>query len=79
MDSHPHRQGRLRVAAAKQRLREEPPLLDTAMGPCVDWIRRHPKEAVVVAALAGVVLGKAPGLRKTLLTVGLGVARKFIR
>lgn len=81
MDSAQNRPRPMSVEEAKQQLLEE----TTAGSPMgligepMDWIRRHPKEAMLFAAGAGLLLGAMPKIRKTLLTTGIDVARMLMR
>ena len=79
MDRVPTGQRPLTVAEAKAKLLEDVhPLAGTLADP-LDWVRKHPKEAVIIAAVTGIVMGTMPRLRRNVFSLAVDVARVLIR
>ena len=78
VDSDPNGQRPLTVEEAKARLLEDVNPLESLPDP-LNWVREHPKEAVIAAAVAGIVLGAMPRLRRGLLSLAVDAARVVMR
>jgi hypothetical protein len=78
VDRDATRQRPLTVEEAKTRLLEDVNPLGSLPDP-LNWLREHPKEAMVAAAVTGIVLGTMPRLRRQLFSLAVDVARVVIR
>ncbi len=67
------------VAEAKRSLLEASPAPADLLPARLDLIRKHPKEALLIAAAVGAVLGSSPKLRRAVIDVAVAVAKVALK
>lgn len=67
------------VAQAKQSLLEAVPKPSDCVPARLEFVRKHPKEAMAAAAVIGAVIGLSPRLRRAVIDVAIGVARVLLK
>ncbi|MBX3376128.1 MAG: hypothetical protein KF678_03895 [Phycisphaeraceae bacterium] len=67
------------VAQAKRSLLEAVPEPADFVPARLEFVRKHPKEAMAAAAVIGAVIGLSPRLRRAVIDVAVGVARVLLR
>ncbi len=80
MDGDPAGQaGPLSIAEAKRRLLEPSDSTFGSLPDPLEWVRKHPKEAVAIAAAFGIVMGTMPRLRRNMFSLAIDAARAMIK
>jgi len=80
MDSDQAQQGAVSREEAKRRLIEEAPApLEVLMRDPADLIRKHPREAMAIAAAAGIILAASPKIRRAAIDATMNLASVFLK